>query len=212
MAVTTFNASTGGDGALYYQGIGSDWSTARGAASATTGPQNPHVYGVQTERQTNQRSITRTFFTFLTGNILKNAVSIQSATLSLYGYAAYSNPLSMSVCLVGSTQTDPASLALGDYSKFATTEFASRIAFSSWNQSGYNDFSLNASGISALNLTAGGYSKFCIRISADVDNSEPGSNGDNYVGCYYQEDADSNKYPKLTVTYTIASSAFFNFL
>jgi hypothetical protein len=200
MTVATFYDTLGNGSLQIRDQIG--WSEAVNSASATEDVTHPHVYMVENQKSvgSNLFYCSRYFFTFLTGDILKTASSIESAVLSLYGYASYSNPDNQEVCLCGSTQTNPVALAKADYGKKGDTEFATRIAMSSWNQAGYNDFVLNASGIAALNKTAGGYSKFCVRSSRDYDFVEPGT-GDTYVGCYYHEDADANKYPKLVVTY-----------
>ena len=69
------------------------------------------------------------------------------------------------------------------------------------SDSQYNDFALNAAGLSNISKT--GVTKMGSCLTNDADNSAPswGSAHDNYVDINFA-DAGSNK-PKLVITYTI---------
>lgn len=210
MAEIVFNDAAGNGALGWLDPAPATWAGARDSASCNTGPNAPQ-YGVYSEKPSTYY-LFRGFITFLTGDILQNAKSIESATLSLYGRPA-TNTNNKHVCLVASTQANPTGLVQDDWDQFGTTEFATRIAIADWATGSYNVFTLNASGLAALNTTAGGYTKFCLRISRDVDNDAPGPGANDSVGWRYNEDAGAGEKPKLTVTYTqAATSGFFAFL
>lgn len=212
MPVTNFNPPTSGNGLLQYRDAAT-WAIARNATSSTeavvtTGP-NIILY---TEKTAGMFYIIRSFFPFLTGNVLQGS-QIRSATFSIYGDSGlFANPISESAVLTASTQADGATLAQADYDNItlnSPTELASRITYASWNQNGYNNFTLNAAGIAALNKTPGGYTKFCLRTSSDVDNVEPGTISSYISGNFVEE---TGKEPKLTVDFLTGGSFIFNMI
>lgn len=207
---TIFNPSGSADGELQYRDAAS-WATARDASSSTEAPAQGANICCYVENSGGLYYIIRSFFTFATGTTLAGA-TITAATFSLYGGASGSDPTTDSAVLTASTQTDPTSLAQADYdniTKNSPTELADRFAYSSWASGAYNDFTLNASGLAAINQTPGGYTKFCLRAGKEVDDVAPSSTS-SYIRCQF---SDQTNKPKLTVTYTTPGGVkFFTFI
>lgn len=199
--LTSYSESTG-DGMveLYYQAT---WAGVRGASSGTASSGSSTGLFCYTGKYNNTYSIGRGFFPFLTGTTLAGA-TISAATLSIYGGSnATINPGGLAIVLSESSQAAGDSLANGDYDNItlnSPTELASRINFSSWSTSAYNDMALNSSGLSAINKTAGGYTKYSMRTSLDVDNSAPSN--ENFIYCHFADETGTSNDPKLVVTYT----------
>lgn len=147
----------------------------------------------------------RGFFLFDTSSIPTSA-TIQSATLSLYGKDKASGLGTTPLHVVSGNPVSNTAIANGDFSRIGNTSFGN-IAYASFSISGYNDITLNASGIAAI--TKAGISKFATRLGFDLDGSGPSwsSGADTYM-VVYMADNGSNK-PKLTVTYTVPASAWF---
>ena len=124
---------------------------------------------------------------------------IDSATISLY--CSYKvDDYSGSVVLIEANPASTSSFAVGDYDNFGTTELASRFDITSFVSEQYNDFSLNASGISNINKT--GISKFGFKESNDFDDTEPSPLGDSRIDIYYKDEAGTSKDPKLVVEHS----------
>jgi hypothetical protein len=134
---------------------------------------------------------------------LTASASISAATLSLYGHSMLANASSDSVSIVSATTASNTAIGNNDYGGFGTTKFATDITFASWSTAGYNDFALNASGISNISKT--GVSKFGIRTAKDVSSTAPGTSEGNYVQAKSADTASTTSDPKLVVTYTVAS-------
>lgn len=130
--------------------------------------------------------------------------TIVSAVLSFYGNTTnFSNPSSTSMEIVGFTPANLGTFVDADWTQFGSTAFATGIAFSSLNQSGWNDFTLNSSGLAAINKT--GVTAFGIVSGLDFSNTAPGFGADNIFE--FQSAEGANK-PKLVVTYTVGGVPF----
>ena len=98
---------------------------------------------------------------------------------------------------MAATPASDNSFATTDYEKshYGSTEFATRIAGTSWSTSAYNDFALNSSGLTHLADEIednGGIARLGARFSGDIDNSAPtypGGSGekDFFVGAYFAD-------------------------
>lgn len=192
MATATIYPSSDG-GVRYYDGTGT-WSSIRGQSTGTDAynsndPQS-FVYSDST-----LPLIIRGFAMWDLATIPSGS-TVTGVTLALYGTAVSG---SGSVCLVSSTQAS-STLATADYSRAGSTEYASRIALSSWSTSGYNTFTLDATGIAAVQAAIGGTFKTAFRHSSDLDNSSPG--GSAYAQASMSEHTGTSQDPVLTVTYT----------
>lgn len=117
------------------------------------------------------REIDRCIFAFFTGTI-GNTDIVSSATLSFYGIGAQDD-FDLAAVIDRKVLDSATTTYMADYDvgNWAGVEQAPRLDMDSWNTAGYNDFVLNATGISNISLT--GSSWYGIRTSGDFDNSAP---------------------------------------
>lgn len=136
---------------------------------------------------------------------LPDGVEILSATLSLWG-AAKADGLGITpdVNIYGTTKTSPGnSLMPTDYSTISSTAYCDTpISYIGWQIGSYNDFTLNADGVSAISSTS--ISKFGVRnANYDASGIAPVWSADSYsfLAAYFSEQGIGYQ-PKLVVTYT----------
>lgn len=131
--------------------------------------------------------------------------TISSATLSLYGQGKADNG-NQAVAITGITTSSNTSITGTDFGNRLSTRFASDIDITAATTSGYNDFALNASGIANISKT--GVSKFCARISGELDDSEPtlGSRLEVKLDVYNADQTGTANDPKLVVEHAAASN------
>jgi len=118
---------------------------------------------------------------------------ISSAVLSMRGYGDYS-ATDFDITAVSYTGSDPS--VAGDIDNFGTTSYGT-LNTSTWTNSGYNNLSLNATGIAAINKT--GTTFIGLRSSRDIAQISP--TGDEYI-YPYAADKGVGYAPYLTVTFT----------
>jgi hypothetical protein len=148
--------------------------------------------------------LSRAIFTFSTSTIGSDA-TISSATLSLNANYKANALGSDTYHICASTPANNNNLEVGDYKQLGSTSFGN-IAYASISITGYNDWSLNSSGISNISKT--GISRFGLRSGWDINNSTTGltwSSGVSSQIAVYHSDNGSNK-PKLVVTYTTSTA------
>jgi len=152
--------------------------------------------------------LSRGIFLFDTSG-LPDACTIIEATLYIYGSAAL-NEGSWNDTTVNIYSSAPAldtAVVAGDYDSLGSTPFSDTgIAIGSWSTTGYNSFAFNASGLAAVSTTD--ITKLGARTSYDVSGTDPGwSTGDAlHFGCYFAENAGTDKDPMLVVTYGVQVS------
>lgn len=150
----------------------------------------------------------RAFFLFDTSSLTSSA-NISAATFSNYFMSGGGTALSQSIGVVGTTPASNTAIVNSDYAQTGTTRYATDQVHVDIDDNAYHDFSLNATGIAAVSKTA--VTKLGLRMSSDIDNSEPSPVS--YGARLYMHFADdSSNKPKLVVTYTVATggSLFFN--
>jgi len=198
------------DGYAQYSKANQTWATCHDTAgtgindilaNATT----PMIQSGSTTGRFN--AIRRSFFFFYTAALTSNA-TISAAVLSIYGYDKY-DPASWapSFNIYDTTSTSTTGLASADYLTAGTTAYSTAITYANWSTTGYNDYTLNATGLAAISKT--GLSRFCHRESTyDVANSAPtwSSNKSCYTAVYLADRTATTEDPKLVVTYTLAST------
>jgi hypothetical protein len=164
--------SGGGNSSVdgYVLNSGSTYSTVRGAASGSAVSNDGGILTWSNYKSGATYGVERAIIVFDT-SALGDGDTIDSATLSLYGPASVNNVDSDSMSIVGATPASDNVLVVGDYSQIGTTKFASDIAFASLSLGGYNDFSLNASGLSNISKT--GASKFGGRTAKEIAGTAP---------------------------------------
>lgn len=176
----------------------SSWADARGGPGNST---DSETLTLTRKNADGTYNCGRGFFPFDTSSIGTGA-SVDTATLNIYGGpTATSNDDSVSIVLVESTQADINTLDVGDFDAVTLNnpdEGASRMSASDWSTSGYNQFTLNSTGISWIDVS--GNTKLACRDNRDVDNTAP--TGNNKLYCLYSETAGTSQDPYLDITYT----------
>ncbi len=202
------SGSTTVDGTVE-RGTDGTWSEVRdGAGTAVTTTNSFYGTWLGCKGTTNVwDGIRRCIFTFDTSGLGAGA-SISAAILSLYGFNKDDNWGNQSARLTASTPAADNNLANDDYGQVGATAMASDIAISAWSTSGYNDFTLNASGISNISKT--GISKFGLRLASDADNSAPTWSSYNAAQAYhyFADYTGTTRDPKLVITYTTGGTNF----
>ncbi len=130
--------------------------------------------------------------------------TILSATVSVYVLSGnFQNDYNQSICLVPATLQDNTSLFNSDYEGNVgnVTRLANDISLSSVTFGAYNDFTLNAAGLTYIKKHD--ITNFGIKLSCDVDNIDPftGSSAKTLVQFRASEGLPQLP-PKLTITYS----------
>jgi hypothetical protein len=195
------------DGYALRGGVNETFTTIRGGAGTQAGDSDTSVIvpGLTATSTTNQYSTLRRAFILFDTSSLTSAAIISGAVLSVYGGGLKTTGLGTPDLHVGSsTPASNTALVSADYSQRGTTSFGS-ISNASFSTSAYNDITLNASGIAAINKT--GVSKFSLQLSWDINNSFTGSWASSAESEFsiVMSDTGSNK-PKLVITYTLPTT------
>ena len=213
MATDTFYSSQN-DGVCYYtSNTNRSWATQHDAAASEVVLDNPGgetlIAGIGVGNAANTfRNLIRSFFLFDTSS-LPDGATITSATISIYGTNkdATNDVPAPDIGLVATTPASDTAIATGDYDQQGTTLLSNTISYNSWSTTGYNTFTLNASGLSAISKT--GITKLGFRIESDRTNTAP--TGDIFYsgvkrvfGYFYTNNASVD--PKLEITYTVPAS------
>ena len=148
--------------------------------------------------------MSRTMELFDTSSLTSIAV-VSAATFSVYGGAG-GDTLNSSpdINVYSSNPASNTSLTGTDFNTVGTTAFSTAIGFSSFNQTAYNNFTLNSSGIAAVSVTS--ITKLgtaCAKY--DVANVSPTwVIGTSYWFHFsYADFTGTSQDPKLVVTYTL---------
>lgn len=178
------------------------FATARGAASASSSSAaaNPIEAGTIGGASSNNFSIHRALFTFDTSAITSGN-NISAAILSLFGTAKTTGLGTTDIHIVATAPTTDNNTALADYGTFSFTSFGSVID-ASWSNIKYNDFTLNALGLSNVSKT--GISRFGAISAWDLNNSFTGSwvsVATSYFTFNAADQAGTANDPQLVVTY-----------
>lgn len=197
--------STSVDGGVkHVDDAGLTWAAIRGAAgtaaSDSTVETNVRIYS--DELTDKWRNLMRTIFLFDTSALPDGAV-ISAATLSLFGVTGWDNlSITPDINIYSSNPASNIALEAGDFDSLGDTEFATAITYAGWSTTGYNDFTLNASGRAAISKS--GVSKFGSR-NANYDAANSAPNWSNYTDSlirHYCAELGSGYKPKLVVTYS----------
>lgn len=145
-------------------------------------------------------------FTLFDTSAMGSGAVVTAATYSIYG-ATINDVFSLSIAAIKTAPNSNTDVVTGDYyrnslpagdgTRIATAD----IPVAAWTTSGYNDFTLNATGLAAIQPT--GITKFGFITDKDLDNAPPtwaakvgGARG------YSANQAGTTNDPKLTITYT----------
>ena len=195
-------------------GTGQSWATLIAAAGSGAGSSGTTIdVQIQSDEvSANWMRLYRSIFLFDT-SALGVSATISAATLSLWGRGK-NDPLSIApnIDIYTSSPASNTTIVAADYNALGnTSQTGSPITFANWSVTGYNDFALNATGISNISKT--GISKFGARNqNYDVAASAPtwSTNALTYIGIFSADQASTTNDPKLVITYTLApTSGFF---
>ena len=195
------------DGNVRRDGVDEAWGTIRaGAGTAADDAFNNRVIGFNASATLNQwTTLYRAFYLFDTSAI-GAAGAVTATTFSVYGTVAIDNlGVSPTIDVYTTTPATNTALVAADFSQIGTTsQTGSPIAVGAWSTSGYNTWTLNATGIASIATT--GVTKFGTRnANYDVANTAPtwtASQGVDVQG-YTADQTGTANDPKLVVTYNI---------
>ena len=196
---------------VYTTGSGVAWGTlvaAAGTAAVDTGSPN-NIIRMRGDNVLNQFvDLWRGIFLFDT-SALGAGSTVDSATLSLWGTSkADALVATPNINIYSSAPASNTALAAGDFDSLGSTAFSTAITYDNWSVTAYNDFALNASGLTNISKTA--VSKFGARnVNYDVANSAPpwADQAISRLNGANAEAADTTNDPKLVVTYTAGAAA-----
>lgn len=149
--------------------------------------------------------LSRSGYTFDTSSLDSLAESVDSAVFSIYG-ASKSDGLSATPNsnIYSFAPADDATHVAGDFDSMGTTAYCdTAITYAGFNTSGYNDWTLNATGLAAVSTS--GNTKIGFRnANHDVADSAPSwsSSAISNLNAYFADQAGTTNDPKLVVTYT----------
>ena len=145
------------------------------------------------------RYLYRSIFIFDTTSL---AGRVESAIFSVYGTFKYdADSKSPDICVYAPNTASDSEIVDADYDTFSDTELSNVIDYADWSTSGYNDFTLNDSGVAEIKDSA--VTKLGLRNkNYDADNSAPSWTSGTHprIGGYYSEQG-SGFEPKLTIVY-----------
>lgn len=137
---------------------------------------------------------------------LPDDATIISAYLSLYCTNKI-DFMSQSINFTSVTPTSTSAISTADYNvaNYGSTKFSADTSITSLTLNAYNNFTLNASGLAAINLT--GVTKFAVRLVSDITDTAPTATwlADTTSVASFHSGTNTNK-PRLVVTYTSVSS------
>lgn len=201
-------ANTSVDGIVEHDIVSGDtWATLHGSAgSYHADTTTSFAVQILAHASNNWRAIDRSIATIDLSGYLGNSAGVQSVAFKIYAYnfSASAGTFFSDISLVGSTPTDPADLANGDYAQLGSAKYAPDVDISS-KSTGYYTFNLDATGITAVKtaIDGTGILKLGVRSKPDADNAEPSWEASvaDSVG-FYSVDYDSGSAkPVLTITY-----------
>lgn len=203
--------TTAYDGLVRIQGANVAYSTLNNQITSTQAfPAETATPGIRDIASTvsNQfASIGRGVFGFVTSAI-PDTDDISSATLSFYGSSKLTNLGDTVFEVVEHTPSNESSLTGTEYnySRLGTTKLATGINTASFSTAGYNDFSLNASGLAVIDKTG---NTFFATISEwqfnDAFSGTWASGANTQVVVFHADQTGTSNDPKLVVEHAAPS-------
>jgi hypothetical protein len=193
MSTTTKYYTAAGDGACYGT-TGTVWATQRNAASAAS---------VGTTDASTMAALLGTTYYIRRSQwpfdtrLLSSAVTVTKATFSVKTNASVSGGV---MHIITSTQADPTSLAVGDYSKMGSSSLGNftPVNLDEWYYTDLSDLSA---------VTKGNYTKLALKEAHDLNNSAPATNENFNDNFYTSEASGTANDPYLEVVYNIPAAA-----
>ena len=193
--------TSAGDG-LVTKNDGVTWADARESAEGVTAlPTTARTICCNTRKTGGGVFFcARGYFPYITSGIGAGA-TVDSSIKSIYIYAGITDADTVSWVLTESTQASMTDLVVGDFDALTLdtpTEYMTRVAYSALSQPAYNALTLDATGLAFIDVE--GNTKFVMRDSNDVDDSEP--TAENQILCSYSEQTGTTEDPKLVTQFT----------
>jgi len=142
---------------------------------------------------------------------LPDGASISAATFAIYGKSKTDGiSITPKIGITKGYSASNTALVASDFnvSNWENTRYCDTdITYAGFSTTGYNTYTLNASGIANINKT--GVSKFGTRTDGDIDNSSnPGGStlADSYFAVYYSDQTGTSNDPYLSVTYATGAT------
>lgn len=187
--------------------INGTYATAHDAASSSgAGDTNLYLDIWNSHDASSNYNVVRSMMLYDTSSLTASA-TISSAVCTLTGYSAgfiVETGGTDSLTIVTTTPASNTAVTTADFDQYGTTLQATAVAFSSLSDTGANNITLNATGLSNISKTS--ITKFGIRTQKDVDNTDAAGNGDVYAFFKSADTADVTSDPKLVVTYTLPAA------
>lgn len=205
----------------YHAGGGTTYASVQSAATTQSGgvtAQGDPNFGATSEAvrgtwfSNNGYIIQRAVLQFNTSSLTSSA-SISAAQINLFG-TQVSDAQADGKDFVTIVTSHIASLTTVATTDWANIDYnseqiasASRISEASWSTTGYNQFPLNATGIS--NISKVGTSKFGTVDGHDLLNTAPAQNNGLEDYAVFTSSASASNKPQLVVTYTVSKPTVF---
>lgn len=178
MSTSTFTsqtspASTNGDGIAFRTSVAdtfADLQSGAGTGSSNGATLEPYLESNGTSNKWNE--IDRAFMNFNTGPTIPSNAIIDSAKLTLF-CSAKSDKFSQSVGVTGATPASKSTLVNADYAQVQGIDFITRVTLTALTTGGTADYTLNASGIAAIQKGGSAITSMAIRLSSDIDGIAP---------------------------------------
>lgn len=178
-------------------GYGATMTVAHNTVTGDGAGASDVTYGIRALNNVSGNYLARLGFSFDTSSLGSGAV-ITSATLNLFGSATnFVNDSTTSAVIVGFAPANANNIVAGDFGSFSFTAFSNNINLATLSQTGYNIFTLNASGLAAINKT-GVTVLGCI---SEIDRAITTIVLKDNIFTFIMSDTGYNQ-PKLTITYT----------
>lgn len=191
------------DGVVSRTTVDETWTTIVAGAGKGTGVGIGYINirTIATATSNQFERIERGIICFDTSALTAGA-TISAVVLSIRGTGKTNGLGSPDLHVCSATPANTNNLVNADYGQLGTTSFGN-VAYADYSITGYNDITLNASGISNISKT--GISKFGTRLSWDINNNFTGTwaSGAN-SRLSYNAVAFGSNFPTLVVTYTVA--------
>jgi len=201
--------STDGHAGYYNPGINASYATIRAIGGNYSGhTEHYEMMGfINSDIPSNTWcAMQRSFYLFDT-SALPDSPTITGAVFSVYGRNAYDSAMALSMTVVQSTPASNTTIATTDFEGAVnnnTRQVTADITVAAWSTVGYNDFTLNATGIGNISRT--GITKFGGKCSHDVDNSAPTWVANALSGSQGWFSDEGSNQPKLVVTYSFPTT------
>jgi hypothetical protein len=200
--------STTVDGIYGYAGADDSWANVYAHAGNQVGDSDPEdaCPVISTGGSSGDFDILRVGCFLFDTAAIPDGDSKDSGTFSLFG-TAIADTLSQTVRMTKSAPASNTELAATDFqNRVHTMQSDTSIAFGSFSASGYNDFALNAAGLTSVQLD--GVTKFGCECLADNTNTAPSHASETtaYVSIKFADQSGDTNDPKLVVVHSISAA------